>query len=150
MPYPLLADAVLLLHFAIVIFVIGGLVAVGAGNIRGWQWVNRPWFRVAHLAAIGVVVAQAWLGHVCPLTTLESWLRVQAGGSGYSKSFIEHWVQTVLFYEVPTWVFALAYSTFGVLVLAAWWRFPPRRRHRDRERRLPPGGSGRAPDRFRR
>ena len=130
MPYRLFADAVLLLHFASVLFVIGGLVAVGAGNIRGWRWVNRLWFRVAHLAAIGVVVAQAWLGQVCPLTTLESWLRVQAGGSGYSKSFIEHWVQAVLFYEAPTWVFALAYTTFGALVLAAWWRFPPRRRHR--------------------
>ena len=126
----------LLLHLAIVLFVIGGLVAVAAGNMRGWQWVNRLWFRVAHLAAIGVVVAQAWLGQVCPLTTLESWLRLQAGGSGYSKGFIQHWVQAVLFYDVPGWVFVVAYTAFGVLVIAAWWRFPPRRRHRGRKNRV--------------
>jgi hypothetical protein len=126
-PYQLLADAVLVLHFVIVLFVIGGLVAVVAGNIRGWHWVNSLWFRLAHLAAIGVVVAQAWLGQVCPLTTVESRLRIQAGSPGYSKSFIEHWVQVVLFYEAPAWVFVLAYTTFGLLVLATWWRFPPRR-----------------------
>ena len=127
MPYQVLADAVLVLHFVIVLFVIGGLVAVGAGNIRGWHWVNSLWFRLAHLAAVGVVVAQAWMGEVCPLTTVESWLRMQAGSPGYSRSFIEHWVQTVLFYEAPAWVFVLAYTTFALLVLATWWRFPPRR-----------------------
>lgn len=126
MSYEVLADAVLVLHFAIVLFVIGGLGAVVAGNIRGWQWVNRFWLRLAHLAAIGVVVAQAWLGQVCPLTTLESWLRMQAGSRGYSQSFIEHWVQAVLFYETPAWVFALTYTAFGLVVLATWWRFPPR------------------------
>ena len=127
MPYQRLADAVLVLHFVIVLFVIGGLVTVVAGNIRGWRWVNSLWFRLAHLAAIGVVVAQAWLGQVCPLTTVEFWLRMQTGSPGYSKSFIEHWVQAVLFYEAPAWVFVLAYTTFGLLVLATWWRFPPRR-----------------------
>jgi hypothetical protein len=126
-PYQLLADAVLMLHFAIVLFVIGGLMAVVAGNWLGrWPWVNSLWFRLVHIAAIGVVVAQAWLGQVCPLTTLESWLRVRAGESAYSKSFIEHWVQALLFYEAPAWVFVLAYTVFGLAVLGAWWRYPPR------------------------
>lgn len=125
-PYQLLADAVLLLHFGVVLFVIGGLVLVVVGNLRGWRWVNSLWFRLAHLLAIGVVVAQAWLGEVCPLTTLESWLRVKAGAPSYSKSFIEHWVQHLLFYEAPSWVFTLAYTVFGLLVLASWWYFPPR------------------------
>jgi len=73
------------------------------------------------------VVALSWLGEVCPLTTLESWLRVQAGASGYEKGFIEHWLQSILFYEGPTWAFVLAYTAFGLLVVLAWWRFPPRR-----------------------
>ena len=131
MQYQLLADAVLLLHFAIVLFVVGGLAFVVVGNLRRWRWVNRPWFRVAHLGAIGVVVAQAWLGQICPLTILESWLRKQAGEASYRASFIEHWVQRVLFFDVPTWMFTLAYTTFGLLVLTAWWYFPPRR-NRDR------------------
>lgn len=125
--YQFLADAVLLLHFGVVLFVIGGLVLVVVGNLRGWwPWVNSLWFRLAHVLAIGIVVAQAWLGEVCPLTTLESWLRVKAGSPSYSKSFIEHWVQQLLFYEAPFWVFTLAYTVFGLLVLASWWYFPPR------------------------
>ncbi|MCQ9376355.1 DUF2784 domain-containing protein [Methyloversatilis sp. XJ19-13] len=128
LPYRLLADAVLLLHFGVVVFVVAGLAAIVAGNLRGWRWVNGLWFRLAHLAAIGVVVVQSMLGRLCPLTVLESWLREQAGGAAYSRSFVEHWVQRVLFYEAPFWVFTVAYSVFGLLVLAAWWRFPPRRR----------------------
>lgn len=125
--YRLLADAVLALHVAIVVFVAGGLVAVLAGNWRGWGWVNRLWFRASHLAAIGIVVAEAWAGAVCPLTTLETWLRVQAGGGGYGDSFIGHWLQRLLYYDAPPWVFVAAYTAFGVAVLAAWWLFPPRR-----------------------
>ena len=131
LPYLWLADGVLVLHFAIVVFIVGGLVLVFVGNLNGWRWVNAWWFRLAHLAAIGVVVMQAWLGRACPLTTLESWLRTQAGSTTtYSESFIEHWVQRILYYEAPPWVFTLAYTAFGMLVAAAWWRFPPHsRRH---------------------
>ena len=127
MPYQLLADAVLLSHFGVVFFVVGGLVMVVAGNWLQWRWVNGWWFRLAHLAAIAFVVVQAWLGQFCPLTTLESWLRVQAGAASYDKSFIEHWVQRLVYYEAPFWAFAVAYTGFTVLVLLAWWRFPPRR-----------------------
>ena len=126
LPYQLLADAVLVLHFGIVVFVVGGLVLVVAGNMLGWPWVNKLWFRIAHVLAIGVVVAQAWLGRACPLTTLESWLREQAGSTSYRTSFVEHWVQRLLFYEAPFWVFTLAYTVFGLLVLVSWWCFPPR------------------------
>jgi hypothetical protein len=125
--YQLLADIVLMTHFAIVLFVIGGLVAIVIGNRYGWSFVNTWWFRAAHLAAIAVVVAQAWLGIVCPLTTLESSLRVRAGGTGYETSFIEHWVSRLLYYEAPAWVFTAAYTLFGLAVVAAWWQFPPRR-----------------------
>lgn len=127
MPYQLLADIVLVLHFAVVLFVVGSLMAVLVGNWLGWRWVNNLWFRLAHLAAIGYVVVQSWFGITCPLTTLESWLREQAGLPSYSESFIEHWVQGLLFYQAPFWVFALVYTVFGALVLLSWWFYPPRR-----------------------
>ena len=127
MPYQLFADVVLSVHFAIVVFVVGGLVLIVVGNWRGWRFVDAWWFRLAHFAAIGVVVAQAWLGIVCPLTTLENWLRVQANESVYEASFIEYWVRRALYYDAPMWVFTLAYTLFGVCVLAAWWRYPPGR-----------------------
>ncbi|QTN21544.1 DUF2784 domain-containing protein [Rhizobacter sp. AJA081-3] len=127
MPYQPLADAVLVIHFGVVLFVVGGLVVVVAGNWLRWRWVNQLWFRLAHLAAIAVVVLQAWLGQYCPLTTFESWLRVQAGAAAYERSFIEHWLQRLIFYEAPFWVFTVAYTAFAVLVLLVWWRYPPRR-----------------------
>ena len=128
--YQLLADAVLTLHFSIVAFVVGGLVLTIAGNFAGWRWVNGLWFRLAHLAAIAIVVLQAWLGVICPLTSLEMWLRAKARATTYGGSFIEHWVQRLLYYEAPSWVFSLAYSLFGLLVAVVWWRFPPTSRRR--------------------
>jgi hypothetical protein len=125
--YATLADGVLVLHLAIVLFVIGGLVAIVVGHGRDWPLVDGMAFRLAHLGAIAFVVAQAWLGQECPLTTLESWLRTQAGTTGYATGFIEHWVGRILYYQAPPWVFNLAYSVFGALVALAWWRFPPRR-----------------------
>ena len=126
-----LADAVLALHVGVVAFVVGGLLLIVAGNLVGWGWVNALGFRLAHLAAIAVVVAESWFGVVCPLTTLELWLRAQApGGTTYSGSFIGHWLQRLLYYDAPAWVFVLAYTLFGVAVAAAWWLFPPRRTRR--------------------
>jgi len=133
--YQVLADAVLLLHFAVVVFVVGGLLATVVVNLHGgaWvrsgvgSWVNRPGFRWAHLAAIGVVVLQSWLGATCPLTTLENALRRRAGHAVYEASFIEHWVSRLLFYEAPAWLFVGVYTLFGLAVLAAWWRWPPGR-----------------------
>lgn len=126
LPYQLLADIVLTLHVALVMFVVGGLALVIIGNCRHWRWVNAPGFRLAHLAAVTMIVAEVWVNVSCPLTTLEMWLRAQAGAATYDGSFIEHWLQRVLYYDAPSWVFALVYSLFGVLVLATWLHFPPR------------------------
>jgi hypothetical protein len=125
LPYQLLADAVLMLHVAVAGFVVVGLILVVIGNLRRWRWVNVLAFRLAHLIAIAIVAAQAWLGAVCPLTTLEMRLRERAHSATYSGSFIEHWLERVLYYEAPPWVFALGYSLFGLLVVAAWLYFPP-------------------------
>ncbi len=121
-----LLGVVLALHFTIVIFVVGGLVLVVLGNAKHWQWVNAAWFRVLHLGAITAVIAEAWIGLVCPLTTLEMWLRAQAGVAIYRGGFVEHWLQRLIYYEAPSWVFLLGYSIFGLVVVGTWWFFPPR------------------------
>ena len=128
--YQVLANAVLALHLGIVMFVIAGLVLVVAGNFSGWRWVNHLWFRLAHLAAIGVVIAESWAGITCPLTTLETWLRARAGVTTYSGGFVEYWLQRLLYYDAPPWAFTLGYSLFGILVAATWWYFPPASRRR--------------------
>jgi polyferredoxin len=129
-PYLLLADAVLVLHVVIALFVVSGPVVIVIGNLRGRQWINSLWFRLSHLAAIAVIVAQAWLGAICPLTSIEMWLREQAGAATYTGSFIGYWLQRLLYYEAPAWAFTLVYSVFGLVVAATWWFFPPQRRRR--------------------
>ncbi len=124
-PRQLLVNLVLALHVAVVLFVVGGLALIVVGNLRGWRRANAPWFRLAHLLAIGVVVAQAWLGAACPLTTLESWLRSRAGAAPYEAGFIEHWLQRLLYVDAPSWAFTLTYTLFGLAVAATWWYFPP-------------------------
>ena len=124
--YTFAADLILLLHVFFVAFVVVGLVLILAGKWQGWSWVHNPWFRIAHLAAIGVVVLQSWLGMICPLTILEMELRSRGGGATYSGSFIAHWLEAILYYRAPPWVFALCYTLFGAVVIASWYWVRPR------------------------
>lgn len=125
-PHPALwADAILVAHALIVCFVVGGQAAILLGWWRGWAWVRNPWFRLAHLATIGVVVLQAWLGRLCPLTVWERELRRAAGQAFHERSFVEHWVAEFLYWDLPWWVFVATYTAFGVLVAWTWWRLPP-------------------------
>ena len=126
MSWQLFADAVLCAHVALMIFVVLGLPLIVVGNLRHWPWINSPWVRFAHLATIVVVAGEAWLGIVCPLTTLEMRLRSQAHASTYEGSFVEHWLQALLFWQGPAWVFTAVYSLFGLAVLATWWLWPVR------------------------
>lgn len=124
----LAADAVLLLHFLFVVFVIAGLLLILVGKLLTWSWVRNWWFRVAHLAAIAVVVVQAWFGAICPLTTLEMALRREAGDTPYAGTFISHWLEPVLYYRAPAWVFAVCYTAFAAVVALSWvWVRPNRR-----------------------
>lgn len=124
--YRVAADLVLYLHVGFVIFVVAGLLLIVVGRFAGWRWVRNGWFRLAHLAAIGIVVLQAWLGMLCPLTILEMWLRERAGDAVYPGSFIAHWVEQILYYDAPAWAFMLSYTAFGLLVLASWIWIRPR------------------------
>ena len=129
MSYALLADAVLVIHFAVIVFVIGGLLAIPLGNALAWGWVNGWAFRIAHAAAVFTIVLQAWLGQHCPLTVLEVWLRARtAEASSYEVSFVQHWLERLIYFSAPLWVFALLYTAFALLLCLAWWRYPPRAR----------------------
>ncbi|MHB0925731.1 MAG: DUF2784 domain-containing protein [Gallionellaceae bacterium] len=119
------ADLILITHALFVAFVVLGLVAVLLGKCRRWGWIRNLWFRLAHLLAIGIVIVESWLGLVCPLTEWENRSREAAGGEAYSSSFIQHWLHEILFYDFDPWVFTVAYTLFGILVLFAWLLVPP-------------------------
>lgn len=87
MLYRLAADLVLITHFAFIILVIGGGLAVFR---YGWfAWVHIP------AAAWGAFVELT--GRVCPLTFLENFLRIRAGQEGYSVSFVEQYILPVMY-----------------------------------------------------
>lgn len=87
MAYRWLADLTVVVHLAFVVFVVvGGLLVL---RRRGWAWIHLP------AAVWGAAIE--WAGWVCPLTPLENWLRLRAGGSGYRGGFVEHYLLPLLY-----------------------------------------------------
>lgn len=87
MLYSLLADAVLVFHFAFILF-------VGLGGLLALWWHRGPWLHLP-IAAWGVWIELS--GDVCPLTPLENSLRRMAGQQGYTGSFIEHYLLPIIY-----------------------------------------------------
>jgi hypothetical protein len=119
----MLADMILILHAAVVLFNVGGLLLIVAGGASNWRWVRRRGFRAAHVGLMAVVTIEAMLGITCPLTTLEDWLR----GAGDERSFVSRWLFALLYWNAPAWAFATAYAAFLGLVVWAWQKWPPDR-----------------------
>ena len=124
--YQILADLVVTVHFAYVAFVILGLVFTLAGTVLGWKWIRNFWFRAAHLLMIAIVVAEAWCGVTCPLTTWEYELRQLAGQTVREGSFIANVLHDAMFFDAEPIVFTLGYSLFGLAVLSTFLFAPPR------------------------
>ena len=122
----LLADVVLVVHFAIVAFIVGGLVLTWAGAWLGWRWVRNPVFRYLHLGAIVFVALEAVLGYACPLTVWEDLLR----GGVRTESFIGRWVRRALYYEAPAWVFTALYVAWALAAAVTLYLVPARRKAR--------------------
>ncbi|WP_437228474.1 DUF2784 domain-containing protein [Planctomicrobium sp. SH661] len=128
----LAADTVLVLHVSYVSFVVFGLLLIVIGGLLRWKWVRNPWFRFAHLAAIAIVVTEAWLQIPCPLTIWENSLREMAGQEHYGQSFVATWLHRILFFDLPHEFFTVAYSLFGATVLLACVLVPPQLPSRSR------------------
>lgn len=116
----LLADAVVLLHLAFVVFVALGGLAV--------RW--RPLLAWAHVPAAVWGVAIEWSGAVCPLTPLENRLRACAGGPGYEGDFVERYVVALLYPAGLTRTTQIALGCGVILINAAAYGWAWRRRRR--------------------
>ena len=87
MIYRVLADLVLVIHLAFVLFVVlGGLLVP--------RWPRLAWL---HLPAAVWGVLIEYSGWICPLTPLENLFRVKGGEAGYSTGFIQHYIQPTLY-----------------------------------------------------
>lgn len=121
MLFRLLADLVVLVHFAFIVFQMGGAFLVLYR--RGWAWLHVP-----------AVVWGAYIefsGAICPLTPLEQSLRIRAGEAGYQGGFIEHYILPVMYPAGLTPGIQIGLGAFVVSVnvaLYAWvWRVQTRR-----------------------
>lgn len=120
-----LATLVFMIHFGVVLFNVGGLVAIPLGGLFRWGWVRIFWWRILHLLSLGVVAAQAVLGQVCFLTI---WQATLAGrSSGETPPLAATWVNSLLYWPLPLWVYALIYVAVLAYTLALWRWVPPRR-----------------------
>ncbi len=122
------ADLILVVHMAIVVFIVGGLLLVWIGAWRGWKSVRNRCFRFWHLGAMAVVLVQTVVGVICPLTVWEAALRERAGQPTYGDAtFVQYWLQRLLYWELPASAFLLLYAIIMIAIVAAWWWVPPRR-----------------------
>ncbi len=87
MIYRALADVVLIVHLAFVVFVV-------AGGLLVLRWA---WAALLHIPAAIWGVYIEYTGGICPLTPLENSLRRSGGQAGYSGGFIDHYIQPVLY-----------------------------------------------------
>ncbi len=105
MIYWLLANALVLLHLAFILFVVGG------GLLAAWKkgvvWLHLP------AAVWGALIE--FMGWICPLTPLENHFRRQSGAAGYEGGFIEHYLLPLIYPEMLT---AATQHVLGSLVLA--------------------------------
>ena len=117
-----LADVIVVIHALIAAYIVSGFVLIPLGAWLDWRFVRRRWLRLTHLLGILFVAAETALGYVCPLTLWEDWLRRE---SAQNAGFIARWVRSVLYYDVPLWIFGAIYIAGAVVALLFWRWMPP-------------------------
>lgn len=117
------AAMVLSLHLAIIAFNVAGCLLIPLGAWLGWRWVRAFWWRLAHVLSLAVVALQAMLGRACFLTIWQGDL----AGTEHVEPLIEKWMNGLIYWSLPLWVFAAAYVAVFVYVLALWIWVRPRR-----------------------
>ncbi len=119
MIWSLLADALVVVHFAFTAFVV-------FGGFLTWCWPRVAWLHVPALAwGCWIELSHA----ICPLTPLENHWRHLAGEAGYSEGFLVHYLVRTLY--PPGLTSHIQYELAAVLVVlnvVAYWGLIRRRR----------------------
>jgi len=110
----ILAQAILAIHVAVIVFNAAGLVMIPVGAFMGWRLVRIAWLRLLHLALLAIVAGQALAGRACILTIWQSELSRETP----SPPLIMGWVNRLVYWNLPFWVFTIIYSAVFLYVLA--------------------------------
>lgn len=117
--YRVLADLVVVVHVAFILFaVLGGLLML--------RWKRCAWI---HVPAVLWAALIAFAGWVCPLTPLENWLRERGGAIGYSSGFTEHYILPVLYPIMLTRRLQIVLGLFVLSVNLGLYGWVLRREH---------------------
>ena len=118
MAYRVLADGLVAVHLAFILFVLGGGLLV-------LRW---PGMAVLHLPAAAWAAYVEFTGTICPLTPWENALRHRAGEAGYPGGFIEHYLVPVIYPLDLTPRIQMYFGVFVVVGNALAYAFALRRR----------------------
>ena len=114
MPDSNIAEAVFAIHLGIIGFNVAGLIVIPVGAWRGWRIVRIAWLRLLHLAMLLIVTAQALAGRACILTI---WQNDLTGLAQPTQPIIMRWIEPLVYWHFPMWVFAVLYSGVFLYVL---------------------------------
>jgi hypothetical protein len=121
----ILAHAILFVHLGIIVFNVAGLVAIPLGAWAEWRFVRLRWLRVLHLMSWGVVALQAASGRACFLTIWQNALENRGAEAATTPPMIVSWVNSLVYWPLPLWVFTLIYLALTAYAVLLWWLVRP-------------------------
>jgi hypothetical protein len=122
------ANLLAVVHIAYFLFIVGGVVAIVATavGVSGLTWVRNPWFRIAHVGSIYIVLVEEITGWPCPLNVLQWSARTAAIDRRETDVGVGGVLDFLLYHAIPGWTLDVMYWSFGALVLVLLWKVPPR------------------------
>lgn len=108
----LAADLTVVVHFAFIIFVIFGALLVR----------KYPGLKYAHWVSLGYGLLVEVFNWYCPLTLLEQYLRDRGGRHAYDRSFLVHYLDRLIYWDVPQWVLIAGAAVVAALNIVFYWR----------------------------
>lgn len=126
MSYRILADAIIVVHFLFILFMLLGFLLTTYALAFRQKFINWWLFRSLHLLGIFYVSSLSILGKYCPLTILENELRLRHEVSSvYSGSFIVHYLEKLIYPDVNPLVIQIPTVFLAIFTIVVFIVKPP-------------------------
>lgn len=126
MPYKLLADLIVVIHFIWIIFMLLGFLLTLQAFFYKRDFFKWFRFRIIHVLGIFYVALLSILGRYCPLTILENYLRSRYDPNlVYPGSFIIHYLEGLVYPQVNPLIILIPTGFIAVFTVFAFILKPP-------------------------